>query len=244
MNVLITGGATGIGLATTEYFLARGATVAVGYLEDGHRPAAGNILAIQCDIRSDEAVATMVDKVLRDFGSIDVLVNCASRTGMSAVASFLHCTPRQMADIVDTNLNGTIRVSQAVARAMVQAGSGGSIIHVASVGALAAQERASIYCATKAAQVALAKGMALELAPHNIRVNCVSPGDIQTDTSQIITEAHQSPDTTWGQYARKTPLGRRGRPEEIAAAIYWLASPEASFVTGTNLLVDGGFLTY
>ncbi len=249
MRVLITGGASGIGLATAQLFLARGARVAICYLDESHREQVGrlsqavSVIWTRADLRSPGEVAAMVDHAVEGLGGIDVLVNCASRTGATAVAPFLACTDEQTDDIVDTNLKGTIRVSQAVARVMVRDGSGGSIIHVASVGAMAAQEHASVYCATKAAQVALAKGMALELAPYGIRVNCVSPGDINTDTSSNIVADLKSGGAS-GRYLRTTPLGRRGKPEEIAAAIAWLASPEASFVTGTNLVVDGGFLAY
>lgn len=244
-TVLITGGATGIGLATVGEYLRRGARVAASYFDA--RQLEGlemqGVLWAEADLRSDASVASMVWRVVEELGSVDVLVNCAGRTGMSAVAPFLDCSIERMDDILDTNLRGTIVVSQLVAREMVRAGRGGSIVHVASVGALAAQEHASVYCATKAGLVALAKGMALELAPHGIRVNCVSPGDINTETSAaIVTEMREAGAS--GNYLRKTPLGRRGRPEEIAAAIAWLGSAEASFVTGTNLVVDGGFLAY
>ena len=248
-SVLITGGASGIGLSTAALFAAHGARVAATYTTEARLHSAretlpdAGILWLPVDIRREEQVTAMVERVVEAFGGIDVLVNCASRTGRSAVAPFLECDAALTDAIIDTNLKGTVFVSQAVARAMVRGGRGGSIVHVASVAALAAQEHASVYCATKAAQVALAKGMAIELAAHGIRVNCVSPGDIQTETSENIVQDLQSGGAT-GRYLRVTPLGRRGRPEEIAAAIAWLASPEATFVTGANLVVDGGFLAY
>jgi NAD(P)-dependent dehydrogenase (short-subunit alcohol dehydrogenase family) len=244
-TVLITGGATGIGLATVAEYLRRGARVAASYFDV--RQLEGlelqGVLWVEADLRSEASVAALVARTVEELGSVDVLVNSAGRTGMSAVAPFLDCTIERMDDILDTNLRGTIVISQLVAREMVRVGRGGSIVHVASVGALAAQEHASIYCATKAGLVALAKGMALELAPHGIRVNCVSPGDINTETSAAIVAELKEAGAS-GSYIRKTPLGRRGTPEEIAAAIVWLGSGEASFVTGTNLVVDGGFLVY
>jgi NAD(P)-dependent dehydrogenase (short-subunit alcohol dehydrogenase family) len=247
--ILITGGASGIGLATASLFASRGAQVAATYLDDAQLELARTkltdpgVLWVQADIRDRSSVHAMIDQVIHYFGAIDVLVNCASRTGMTAVAPFLDTPPSLLDDIVDTNLKGTFHVSQTVAQHMVRSHRGGVIIHIASVGAHAAQEHASVYCATKAAQVTLAKAMALELAPYGIRVNCISPGDVNTEASETIVQDLRAGGAS-GKYLRVTPLGRRGRPEEIAAAVAWIASPEASFITGADLLVDGGLLSY
>jgi NAD(P)-dependent dehydrogenase (short-subunit alcohol dehydrogenase family) len=247
-RVLITGGASGIGLATAMWFAERGARLAIGYFEERHREQAeprlpAGTLFQRADLRQREEIQALVDQALAAMGGIDVLVNSASMTGKSAVSPFLACSGEQLDDILDTNLRGTFLVSQAVARIMAASGKGGSIVHVASVGALAGQEHAAAYCATKAGQVALAQVMAMELAPYGIRVNCVSPGDIHTDTNADIREELKGGGAS-GKFLRITPLGRRGRPEEIAAAIGFLTSEEASFVTGSNLVVDGGFLSY
>jgi glucose 1-dehydrogenase len=111
------------------------------------------------------------------------------------------------------------------------------------VGAYAAQEFASLYCATKSALVAFAQAMALELAPQRIRVNCVAPGDIRTGASHAIVEARPESGAS-SRWVRQTPLGFQGAPRDIGNAVAYLVSGEASFVTGTTLIVDGGFLAY
>lgn len=252
--VLITGAATGIGLATAKRFFDEGFAVAGTYFAESQfaaeafvasgLPRAGErILWLPLNLRQDASIEAVHAATLEKFGQIDVLVNCASKTSLPAVAGFLECSREQMDDILETNLRGTIVLSQLVARSMVAAGKGGNVVHVASVGAYAAQEHASIYCTTKAAVASLAQGMALELSRYGIRVNAVSPGDINTTANAKIAEELVTAGAT-GRYLRNIPIGRRGRPEEIAAAIFWVASDEASYVTGSNLLADGGFLAY
>lgn len=205
------------------------------------RPA--EAIAAEVDIANRDSVERMVQQAAGRFGRIDILVNNSSLTGKPAVASLLECSCEQLDDIVDINLKGTFHCSQAVARRMVAWGLAGSIIHIASVAAYAAQEFASVYCATKAAQVSLAQSMALELAPHGIRVNAIAPGDIYTPANaEIVSDLKQSGAT--GRYIRLTPLGRRGTADEVGHAVAFLASDEASFITGATLVVDGGFLAY
>ena len=134
-----------------------------------------------------------------------------------------------------------MRVDERVA--IVTGGAGGAIVLVSSVGAFAAQEGAGVYCATKAAVSALARGMALEWAELGIRVNAIAPGDILTNTSEnVVREARSS--GLSGRFVRATPLGRRGSPHEIGDTIAFLASDHASFITGTTLVADGGLLIY
>jgi NAD(P)-dependent dehydrogenase (short-subunit alcohol dehydrogenase family) len=246
---VVTGGATGIGFATAKVLAERGARVVIAQRDAarGHdavqRLKPLEVMALQLDIRDHPAVERSMASVVERFGAIDVLVNNASVTGATALAPFVDSSIELIDRVVDTNLKGTIYCSQAVARHMIHTKRTGSIIHVSSVGAYGAQENASLYCATKAAQVMLTQGMAIELAAHGIRVNCVAPGDIQTETSaDAVAEIKQS--GARGQYLRFTPLNRRGSPEEIGRAIAFLASDDASFITGTTLLVDGGFLAY
>jgi len=162
---------------------------------------------------------------------------------MPAIAPMLECSSSQVDEIVDVNLKGTFYCSKAVAKYMVAVGTHGSIVHIASVGAYAAQQFAILYCATKAAQVSMAQAMALELAPYKIRVNCIAPGDISTDTN-AHTKEHIDKVGVSPEYVRATPLGHPGSPQDIGQAVAFLVSEDAGFVTGTTLKVDGGFLTY
>lgn len=247
--VLVTGGATGIGFATAKIFAERGATVVIAQRDEQRgreaveRLKPAEVASVQLDIRDRSAVAHHIEAVVGCFGGIDVLVNNASVTGRSALASFVDSSAELVDNLIDTNLKGTIYCSQEVARHMIARGRGGNIVHVSSVGGYAAQENAGVYCATKAAQMMLTKAMAIELAPHGIRVNCVAPGDIRTETgSDAVGEIRKSGAS--GQFLRITPLGRRGCPEEIGRVIAFLASDEATYLTGTTVVVDGGFLAY
>jgi len=245
----ITGGASGIGLATAKILGERGARLAIGYHEVAQVESARETLRgldasfLPVDVRSRASVDRMTTEAVRHFAAIDILVNSASLTGQPAVAAFLDCSQEQLDAIVDTNLKGTFHVSQAVARFMVTRGAGGNIVNISSVGAFAGQELASAYCATKAAQAAMVKTMALELAPHGIRVNAVAPGDIVT-TANVHIAQDLSLRGSSGKYLRTTPLGRRGNPEEIGHTVAFLVPDEASFITGTTLVVDGGFLAF
>jgi NAD(P)-dependent dehydrogenase (short-subunit alcohol dehydrogenase family) len=241
--VVVTGGATGIGFATAKVFAERGARVIIAQrdarrgLEAVQRLKPVDAISVELDIRDAGAVERCIHSVIEGFGGIDVLINNASVTGAAALGSFLDSTPELIDRVVDTNLKGTIYCSQAVARHMIQSKRRGSIIHVSSVGAYAAQENASVYCATKAAQVMLTQAMAIELGPHGIRVNCVAPGDIQTETSADATGEVKKSGAS-GRFLRFTPMDRRGSPEEVGRAIAFLASDDATFVTGTTLVVD------
>jgi NAD(P)-dependent dehydrogenase (short-subunit alcohol dehydrogenase family) len=246
---LITGGGTGIGFGIAEVLAEKGVKLVLAQRrlelarEAAERLRPSEVIAESLDIRDADAVERVVESAMRHYGRIDILVNNASVTGMPAIAPMLKCDRTTVDTIVDANLKGTFYCSQSVAKRMVSAGRGGSIIHISSVGAYAGQEFASLYCATKAAQVSLAQTMALELAPYKIRVNSIAAGDINTVASANITSEKRDIGAS-KRYVRETPLGHRGTPRDIGYAVAYLASDEAGFVTGATLLVDGGFLTY
>lgn len=246
---IVTGGGTGIGKGICRSLAEAGARVVIAQptLEKAENAAnelraeGFEILPLSVDIRSREAVQNLVSKTLEQWGQIDILVNNAALTGARAAAPFLDFTDQLLDKTVDVNLKGTFICSQEVARKMV--GLGGSIIHISSVGAYAAQEGATAYCATKSALLGLTKAMALELAPHGIRVNSIAPGDIQTETSENVVDEVKVRGIS-GNYFRRIPLGRRGQPSEIGPIAVFLASEDSSYITGETIIVDGGFLIY
>lgn len=247
MIAVVTGGATGIGFGIARTLTAHGARVAIvqptlAQAEEAARKLP-DCAGFAADIRDSAAVERMVSAVVERFGGLDVLVNNAAVANRAAVAPFLEDTIAHVNEILDVNLKGAIWCSQAAARRMKASGQPGNIVNIASVGAFAAQESASVYCASKAALVSLTRSMALELAPHGIRVNAVAPGDILTVASAEVTADLKSLGAT-GLYSRRTPLGRRGEPSDIGEAVAFLVSGAARFITGAVLTVDGGFLAY
>jgi len=246
---IVTGGGTGIGKGISRSLAEAGARVVIvqSTIEKAEtaaeelRSEGHEILPFCADISSRKMVQKLVDETIEKFGQIDILVNNAAVTGSRAAASFLELDDELLERTIDVNLKGTFIVSQEAARKMV--GRGGSIIHISSVGAYAAQEGASVYCATKSALLGLTKTMALELASYNIRVNAIAPGDIQTETSEnVINEMKEQ--RISGNYFRRIPLNRRGKPTEIGPTAVFLASEDSSYMTGETIIIDGGFLIY
>jgi len=243
---LITGGASGIGKATAELFAREGAAVTIVDIdaEAGNAVArsvvddGGEAMFIRCDVACADECRRAVDQTLQRWGKLDVLFNNA---GVTRRASVLGTSEEEWDWVMAVNVKSVFLMSKAAIPEMIKT-NGGVIINTGSGWGLVGGKDAVTYCASKGAVIQLTKAMALDHGPQNIRVNAVCPGD--TDTPMLAEEArqlNQSHDAILAESAGR-PLGRAGRPEEIAKGVLYLASDASSFVTGTTLLVDGGGL--
>jgi NAD(P)-dependent dehydrogenase (short-subunit alcohol dehydrogenase family) len=245
-TALITGGSGGIGRATALLFAREGAAVCIVDLNQKAAEAVareissvgGRVIFERADVTRAAECRRAVERVVHEFGSIHILFNNA---GIIRRASVVEISEEDRDAVMAVNTKSVFLMSREVIPIMVKAG-GGSIINTASGWGLAGGPRAAAYCASKGAVVLLTKAMAIDHGKQNIRVNCICPGD--TDTAMLRSEALQmgeAEDRFLAESMRR-PLGRVGRPEEIAQAALYLASDAASFVTGTALVVDGGGL--
>ncbi len=241
--VLITGGGSGIGAGIALRFAGAGADVALSYFSseagahqvvDAIRAQDRKAVAVQADLRSRADVERLVEKTIEQLGSLDVLINNA---GVDPLAPLLEMTDEQWDEVVDTNLRSVYLCTQLGATQMIRQGSGGAIVNIASIEAENATAMHSHYHATKAGVVMHTKAAARELGEHGIRVNVVSPGLIWAEGLN-----QDWPDGV-SRYLAAAPLGRLGQPDDVADACLFLASSAARWITGANLVVDGGVLT-
>ncbi len=234
-SVLVNGVGGNIGLASARLLGSLGARVAVSDLDESvvSRAAAEiGALSFVADVRDERACERLVASVVDELGGLDVLVNTA---GQSSFGSVLDMSAAAWRLEIETNLTGSFLIGQAAARAMVAGGRGGRIILFGSTAAHSARAGGASHCSSKAGVVMLAKVMALELGQHGITVNAVSPG--------LVPHPGQASDDTYrSAYRAMVPIGRLGQPEDLAAAVAFLASDEAEWITGETLHVDGGFL--
>jgi NAD(P)-dependent dehydrogenase (short-subunit alcohol dehydrogenase family) len=242
---LITGAASGIGRATALLFAREGATVAITDINQAGQAVAeailqngGRAIFEPADVTQAADCQRVVDRTLRELGGIHVLFNNA---GIMRRASAVDLSEEDWDRVMSVNVKSIFLMSRLVIPIMIKTG-GGSIVNTASGWGLVGGPRAAVYCASKGAVVLLTKAMAVDHGSQNIRVNCICPGD--TDTDMLRNEAQQlgEPEDLFLAQSARRPLGRIGRPEEIAKAVLYLASDAASFVTGTALVVDGGGL--
>lgn len=242
---IVTGGAHGIGQATAKRLAAERAAVAVADLDleaaeqtaQVIRKAGGQAMAVQVDVTSRQEVENMLATVLRQYDHVDVLANVA---GICWGEPFLEIKDENWHKILGVNLTGVFLCSQVVARHMMERKIEGRIVNMASTNGLVGESDLAHYNASKFGVVGLTMTMAIDLAPHHIRVNSVCPGLIKTR----LTEPFRA-NLEWADdYLKKIPLNRFGKPEEVAAAVAYLASTDSGFITGHQLVIDGGQLTF
>jgi meso-butanediol dehydrogenase / (S,S)-butanediol dehydrogenase / diacetyl reductase len=231
---LVTGAASGIGAACARRFVEEGARV--GGIDvavpDSHRCDA----FVAADVRDADVVGAAVEGLISHLGPIDILVNAA---GVSSFGTADTIDEAEWDRVLDVNLKGTWLVSRAVLPGMVASGAG-SIVNLASVEGIEGGQSQTAYNASKGGVVLLTRSMAVDYGEHNVRVNCLCPGLIETAMTAPLQEDGLKPILDW--FKDQHLLGRSGKPEEVAAAALFLASDDASFVTGHALAVDGGYL--
>lgn len=233
-RVIVTGGASGIGAATTAHLLGRGAKVAV--LDLNPEAVAAPALAIRCDVGDDASVRAAVEQAARELGGIDVVVNNA---GIGAQGTVADNDDAEWHHVFDVNVIGAVRVSRAALPYLRQSRAA-AIVNTSSIAATAGLPGRALYAASKGAVRALTMSMAADHIREGIRVNCVNPGTADTPwVSRLLGQA-EDPAAERAALEARQPHGRLVTPEEVAAAIAYLASPLAGSTTGAELAVDGG----
>ena len=238
---LVTGASRGIGRAIALCLAAEGARVAINYagnvkaaeeVKAAIEAAGGTAILCQADIADSAAVETMVADVVKEFGAIDILVNNA---GITRDALLMRMKDEDFAKVLDTNLKGVFYCTKAVSKLMMKKRSG-RIVNMASVVGLVGNAGQTNYAAAKAGVIGFSKSAAKELASRGITVNVVAPGFIGTDMTAGLPESVKEKMLT------DIPLGRMGEPEDVASAVLFLASDQASYITGQVVNVDGGMV--
>jgi len=240
---IITGAGSGIGEVTAKFFAREGASVIlVGRNIDKLNKVASeikssgkNAIAVRGDISSEGEVQAVVEQTIREFDRIDILINNAGT--INDPVRFHEMPDRVWHDVIDTNLIGTFRMTRAVLPSMIERNSG-SIVNIASISGLKATEKVplSVYSTTKAGIIMFTKSIAVEYAQNKIRCNCVCPGTVRSP----FLQPYLDDETARKIMSATQPLGRIGEPEDVAHSILYLASDEASWVTGAVLVIDGG----
>jgi NAD(P)-dependent dehydrogenase (short-subunit alcohol dehydrogenase family) len=242
---IVTGGCSGIGSSIAELFAREGAQVMIGDIREDKRTLArinangGTVSFIQTDVRKNLDVQTLVDKAIANYGTIDIVCNDA---GIELIRPLIQTTEEEWNNVLDTNLKGMFLVSKFALPHLIKKKKG-SIINIASQLGLVGLERWAAYCASKGGVIMLTKAMAVEYGTYGIRVNCICPGAIETPMMERELGLEKNPEEAKKHFISLHPIGRLGKPEEIAEAALFLASERSSFITGSALVVDGGFTT-
>ena len=238
---IVTGGAQGIGKGIVERYVKENAKVAIFDIDKDMLEATeaemksmgGDVMTFTVDVLSKEQIFNALNAVADKWGHIDILVNDA---GICPWADFLEIPEEDWDKVMGINLKGYFLMSQAVGRIMSKQKDGGSIIHMSSVNGLAAEAQIAHYNVSKGGINMLTMSMALELAKYNIRVNAICPGFIDTRLNRSDIENEE-----WlKEYLKTIPMGRVGKPSDIASAAFFLASDDSAYITGHLLVVDGG----
>jgi NAD(P)-dependent dehydrogenase (short-subunit alcohol dehydrogenase family) len=239
---VVIGGTSGIGRALVDGFVQAGADVVASSRREAEveataqaiEAAGRRTLRMPTDVSAKEPLQKLHDAVLKQFGKVDILVNCAGRTKRTPT---IEVSEQEFSEIIDTNLLGTLRACQVFARSMIER-KYGRIINIASLSSFVALYEVAAYAASKAAVASLTKSLAIEWAKHGVNVNAIAPGVFRTALNQKLLD-----ETGRGkEFLTRTPAGRFGKVEELAGAAVFLASDAASFVNGEIIVVDGGFL--
>ena len=243
---IITGAAGGQGQVAVELFAQEGAKVVAADLQTNGEAAIQSsvanhpdqIIYVHTDVTVESDLDRLVDAAIERFGRIDVLFN---NHGVMVGSPFLETTTDEIDTVLNVNVRGSFLLSQKAARHMVAQGDGGSIIHNSSVGGLVGFPDMAAYGASKAGIAQLARSMANDLKAHNVRVNAVAPGAIDTPMPHRYLEKFDNKDEIWAAMEQAHLTGRLGRPEEVIWLVIFLASDEASFMNGAVIPVDGGY---
>ncbi len=242
---LVTGANSGIGVEIARRLVDDGFLVVLSGRNDDRGRAVTSELGqnarwVRADLTDSEDIQRLVDETVSTGGRLDVLVNNA---GVDLIGSVLDLPEEKLRENFEINVFGTIAALQAAGRVMRDQGDGGAIINITSRLALIGVPTMSLYSAGKGAIQSLTTAAAVELAPHNIRVNAVAPGMARTPLYDTWVADQDDPEATEKDVAGKIPLGRIAEPSDVAAAVSYLASPGAAYVTGTTIPVEGGYIS-